>query len=99
MQREDVPPEVRQSVALLTALSSRDGEVLLPLVLESLEAETFPLPLKLRTIAGVVALEENGASASERQAFVDRWMAEVGNGTGSEDVAYQVIRAYAARDD
>jgi hypothetical protein len=99
MLREDVPPQVRESIALLTALSRRDGEALLPLVRASLQAETFPLPLKLRTIAGVVALEESGASATERGAFVERWMADVATGNSSEDLAYQVIRAYAARED
>lgn len=97
MMRDDVPPHVRDSIALLTALSSRNGEELLPLVRESLLAENHPLPLQLRTIAGVVALEETGASATERKAFVQRWMADLATGNSSNDLAYQVVRAYAAR--
>ncbi|MGH1341058.1 MAG: fused MFS/spermidine synthase [Nannocystales bacterium] len=98
MLRDDVPPQVRDAVALLTDLSRRDGESLLPLVQRSLESEGFPLPLELRTIAGVVALEETSASPAERQAFVDRWMMDVATGNSSEDLAYQVVRAYAARE-
>ncbi len=99
MQRHDVPPEVRDAVALLTALSRRDADELLPLVEASLLREANPLPLPLRTIAGVVALEGKGAAASDRKAFAQRWMAELGNDGTSEDLAYQVVRAYASRDD
>ena len=70
----------------------------------SLPREEFALPISLRTIAGVVALELNGATAEERKAFVEDYMSSIGNGDddkplASEDLAYQVIRTYAARDE
>ncbi len=98
MQRPDVPEDVRESIDLLTALSRQDGDTLLPLVESSLELSEHPLPLSFRTTAGVVALETKGASAAERQAYVERWMSEINNENTSDDLAYQVIRAYAARD-
>jgi len=98
MQREDAPDYARSSIELLTALSQRNGERLLPLVLESLETEEHPLPLSLRTTAGVVALEAKDASAQERRAFVEQHMAALNNTGSSDDLSYQVIRAYAGRD-
>ena len=97
VQRPDAPEDVRQSVALLTALSRRDGEVLLPLVEAALEVDEHPLPRSLRTIAGVVALEAMQADADTRRAYVERWMTELGQGESSDDYAYRTIRAYAAR--
>jgi spermidine synthase len=102
--REDAPADIKLTIDLLDALSARDGERLWPLVRRSLPREEFALPIALRTIAGVVALELNGASAEERQAFVDDYMSAIGNGDddkplASEDLAYQVIRTYAARDE
>ena len=97
-QRVDAPEDVREAIDLLDALSRRDGDALWPRVQGALEREQFPLSPSLLTIAGVVALEARGAPASERRAFVQAHMAGLGNDTTSEDLAYQVIRAYAARD-
>jgi hypothetical protein len=94
------------SIELLDAMSRQDGERLWTLVERSLPpspseadvaANPFPIPLALRTIAGVVALELKGAPAAERRAFAERWMANIGEGDASEDLAYRVVRTYAAR--
>ena len=97
-QRPSVPQDVRDAIGLLDALSRQDGATLLSLVQASLELESFPISRSLRTTAGVVALEAMNAPASERQAFVRAHMADLNNENTSEDLAYQVIRAYAARD-
>ncbi len=98
VQRDGAPERVRHVVELLTALSARDAGPLWERVKTSLAEEAYPVPLPLRTIAGVVALELLGAPASERQAFAREWMSDVGEGNSSEDVAYQVLRAYALRE-
>lgn len=98
MQRPDAPEDVRSAIAFLNALSRRDGEALWPMVQASLEHEEHPLPISLRTTAGVVALEANGASPEERRAFVEAHMADLNNDNSSDDLAYQVIRRYAERD-
>jgi predicted membrane-bound spermidine synthase len=102
--RKEAPSDVKLVIELLDALSARDGKRLWPLVKQALPREEFALPTALLTIAGVVALELEGAGAAERKAFVEEYMMDIGNGSreeppASEDLAYQVIRAYAARDD
>ncbi len=97
VQREDVPPQIRHAVDLLTAMSREDGSALWDLVKESLQDPDYPVPLPLRTIAGVVALERMDVPAEDRQAFAADTMATLGNGPSSEDLAYQVIRDYASR--
>jgi spermidine synthase len=98
-QRAGVPSDVAISVELLDALSARDGERLWPLVLDTLERDDSALPLAVRTIAGAIALELRGAAATERRAFAAEHMAGIGNGGENEDIAYQVVRAWAERED
>jgi hypothetical protein len=102
----DLPDDVALSVELMDAMSRRDGVRLWDAVEKSLppspstadvEAHPFPLPLALRTIAGMLALELRGVSPAERQAFAELWMKDIGNGEDSEDLAYQVIYRYGLR--
>jgi predicted membrane-bound spermidine synthase len=102
----DLPDDVALSVELMDAMSRRDGVRLWKAVEKSLppspstadvEAHPFPIPLALRTIAGMLALELRGVSPAERQAFADLWMKDIGNGEDSEDLAYQVIYRYGLR--
>ena len=94
---EDTPADVQLAVELLDAMSAKDGPRLQKAVDACIDREDFPLPDTIRTIAGMLALEIVGADAATRHAFVERYMNPIGNGTGSEDYAYQVLRAYAAR--
>ena len=98
-QGPGVPRDVAVSIELLDALSAADGERLWPLVGDTLERDDSALPLGVRTVAGAIALELRGAPATERRAFAAEHMAGVGNGRESEDIAYQVVRAWAQRED
>jgi hypothetical protein len=103
---DGAPPRVEKAIELLDAMSAMDGDRLWKAVLASLppspstadvEKDDFPLPLPLRTIAGVVALELREAPADQRHAFANKWMADIGNGKDAEDFAYRVIRDFALR--
>ena len=96
--REDAPEEAKLTIELLDAMSARDGKRLWPLAEEALSrGDDFELPLALRSIAGAVALELVDAPDDERHKFVKQWMKDIGTGTESEDLAYQVIRDYVSR--
>jgi hypothetical protein len=92
------PEDVADAIELLDAMAAKDGERLWAVANKTLPKEEFPLPLALRSIAGMLALEMRGASAQERHAYVDRWMKDIGHGDDSEDYAYRVLRAYASRE-
>ncbi len=98
VRRHDAPEKVVDAVELLDAMLAKDGERLWTVALETLPQEEFPLPLALRSIAGMLALELKGAPAVERRAYAERWMMDIGRGSDSEDYAYRVLRAYAMRD-
>ena len=94
---QDTPEPIRQSIELLDALSARDGDRLWAIVEATLPDGDFPLPIALRTVAGAVALELQGAPAARRHAFAREHMMDIGDGPDSQDYAYRVIRAYALR--
>ncbi|MBC8071619.1 MAG: spermidine synthase [Deltaproteobacteria bacterium] len=96
--RADVPNDVRDGVDLLDALVQRDSERISAMVAKTIGQENFAIPLTLRTVAGVIALELRSAPAPERKAFVEKYMMSLGNGGDNEDYAYRTIRAYAARE-
>jgi hypothetical protein len=85
------------AIDLLDAMSAQDGPRLQAAFEASMRFEEFYLPLALRTIAGMLALELQDADAATRHAFAEEHMMEIGNGPDSEDVAYQVLRAYVMR--
>jgi spermidine synthase len=94
---EHVPAEVEQSIELLDALSAKDGDRLWAVVEATLGEEDFPIPIALRTISGLVALELQNAPATRRQAFAREHMMGIGEGPTSQDYAYRALRAYALR--
>jgi predicted membrane-bound spermidine synthase len=94
---DSVPEDVRLAIDLLDAMSAQDGPRLQAAFEASMRFEEFYLPLALRTIAGMLALELQDADAATRHAFAEEHMMEIGNGPDSEDVAYQVLRAYVMR--
>jgi spermidine synthase len=96
--RPDVPDDVHDGIELLDALVQQDADRIWTMVGKTITREDIAIPLTLRTVAGVIALELRGAPAAERKAFVERYMLSLGNGGDNEDYAYRTIRAYAARD-
>jgi spermidine synthase len=92
-----VPTTVERSVELLDALSAKDGDRLWAAVEATLGEEEFPIPIALRTIAGVMALELQKAPVARRHAFAREHMMDIGEGPDSQDYAYRVLRAYALR--
>ncbi|HWB78775.1 MAG TPA: hypothetical protein VG755_27625, partial [Nannocystaceae bacterium] len=96
--RPDVPEDVHDGIELLDGLVQQDADRIWEMVGKTIAREDFAIPLTLRTVAGVIALELRGAPATERKEFVERYMVKLGNGGENEDYAYRTIRAYAARD-
>lgn len=94
---EQPPSMVADSIELLDALSAADGPRLLVAARASLAAPDHPLPLTLRTVAGMLALELVGAEPRERRDFARKHMRGLGKGRTNEDYAYRVLRAYAER--
>ncbi len=94
---EHAPPPIAAAVALLDALDARDGARLAPLVADQLAQADPVLPATFLSLVGLIDLELRGADARERRAYVARHMAERGLGDSDADVAYRVLRAYAAR--
>ncbi len=100
---EGIPPDVHNSVTIMDAMARRDGPTLWNAVNATLDDDDHPLPLGMRTLAGLVALELRGAPAELRKAFARKHMARVDEGQDageptSADFGYQVLRAYAERD-
>lgn len=96
--KPDVPEDVRDGIELLDGLVQQDAARISAVVEKTIAQPDFAIPLTLRTVAGVIALELQGAPATERKAFVEKHMTKLGNGGENEDYAYRAIRAYAARD-
>jgi spermidine synthase len=94
---EDVPVAIAQSIELLDALSAKDADRLWSIVETTIAEEDFPIPIALRTIAGMIALELQEAPAARRQAFAREHMANIGEGPTSQDYAFRVLRAHALR--
>jgi spermidine synthase len=94
----DAPAEAKDAIGLLDALLARDPDAILEILGRRMDDEAFAIPKSLRTVAGVIALELRAAGLDERRAFVEQNMMKLHNGDTNEDVAYRVIRAYAARE-
>jgi predicted membrane-bound spermidine synthase len=95
----DVPSDVVDAINLLDALLVRDAaraDVIMEIIGRRLDDEQFAIPQSLQTVAGVVALALRDAPLEERKAFVDKHMSQLHKGNTNADVAYQVIRAWAA---
>ena len=95
---DGVPADVRDAISLLDALLVKDGDRILEIIGRKMDDPGFAIPKSLQTVAGVVALELNGATLQQRRAFVDKHMMELHKGTTNEDTAYRVIRSYATRE-
>jgi len=100
------PAWVRDALALLDALSRRQGARLWRLADASLRDAASPLPRSLRIVAGLIALELIGAEQSQRVRFADEFMQGWGRGAvnahgvfevTSQDYALRVMAAYARR--
>ncbi|MCH9682165.1 MAG: spermidine synthase [Deltaproteobacteria bacterium] len=94
---DGIPAPVRSSIAILDAMARRDGATLWAALEPTLDDVNHPLPLSMRTLAGLVALELRGATPEERRTFVSEHMSGLGNEGQSSDFGYQVLRAYGAR--
>ncbi len=96
--RDDAPPEVKDGIALLDALVRVDG----PRIATALEAterygDDYEIPRGLQAIAGVIAMELNGADAATREAWATRKMAPVHSDNNDDEVAFRVIQAFLLR--
>ncbi|MEM7153550.1 MAG: MFS transporter [Myxococcota bacterium] len=94
----DMPADIRLSIEIMDALARRDGPQLWDKLEPTFEQPEFPLPGTMRAVAGLIALELNGAEAEKRQQFARTFMTKYGQGTESHDWAFRVLRAYAERD-
>jgi hypothetical protein len=96
--KSEAPARVKDAIGLLDGMLAKDPDAILAILDRHMDDESFAIPKSLMTVAGVVALELRMASAEERRAFVDRNMMKLHPGNENEDVAYRVIRSYAARE-
>jgi spermidine synthase len=96
--KSEAPARVKDAIGLLDGMLAKDADAILAILDRNIDDESFAIPKSLMTVAGVVALELRMASADERRAFVDRNMMSLHPGNDNEDVAYRVIRSYAARE-
>jgi hypothetical protein len=95
--RPNAPQNIRDSIELLDALVVRDGDRIWRVVERTIALDDFPLSKQIRAVAGIIALELRGADASQRKAFVDKHMADLGVGGTNEDYGLRVLKSYAAR--
>jgi len=96
--KPDTPAMAKDAIELLDALLVRDAERILEVLGRRMNDESFPIPKSLMTVAGVIALEVQGAGVEQRRAFVEQHMMALHQGDTNQDTAYRVFRAYAARE-
>lgn len=90
--------ELRRVVDVLDALQARDGRRLQRGLDDLRDRNSVVLSDGMLTIAGMVALELQQADPAARQRFVSAYMQDMANDEpSSENLAYQALRAYAAR--
>ncbi len=104
--QHEPPPAVAGSIELLDAMTHQDGDRLFDAVQASLREPDHPLPITLRTVAGVLALELTNSPAEMRRAFAEKHMAALAVGevndqgvldVSSSDYAIRVLRDFALR--
>ncbi|MCA9689669.1 MAG: fused MFS/spermidine synthase [Myxococcales bacterium] len=96
-ERSDAPADIANALEVLDSLQGRDG----PRLIASLPAarEHARLPIGFLTVTNMVALELVEAPAAERKAFAREQMDPLVEHNGaSEDLAFQALRDYLARD-
>jgi len=96
--REDTPHELRSIIDTLDALLRRDG-ARLQRGLDDLRArDSTLLSAGMMSIAGMIALELQDADQAQRREYGAQRMANVaGSEPSAENLAYQILRAYAER--
>lgn len=96
--REDMPDELRQIIDTLDALLRRDG-ARLQRGLDELRARgSTLLSPGMMSIAGMIALELQRADPARRREYGALRMADIaGSDPTAENLAYQILRAYAER--
>jgi predicted membrane-bound spermidine synthase len=96
--REDTPPELRSIIDTLDALLRRDG-ARLQAGLDDLRARgSTLLSAGMMSIAGMIALELQHADEARRREYGAQRMADIaGTDPSAENLAYQILRAYAER--
>ncbi len=97
VEQDGVPAHVYGAVEILDAMARRDGPRLWAALEPTWDDLQHPLPLSMRALAGLVALELQGIPAAQRQAFVEERMSAFGKDGQSSDFGYQVLQAYGAR--